>query len=134
MQPGAKAQDTTSEHGTWYHSCWNLAKEFSKKLWSSAIQQFVLPADRGMQTHKDMEFASIAAKQYMVKVFGIVETCQDLHPVSLAVSRLLDNPNVTNTNNLHTIRPSYELETRLKEETAVCNCPSPWEINTTHFT
>lgn len=73
-----------------------------------------------------MEFTSTAAKQYVVKVFSITETCQDLHPVSLAASKSV-------MNNLHKKCSSYELETRLKEETAVCNCPSPAEINVTHY-
>lgn len=92
MQPGTKPGDITVEHGTWYRSCWNLAEEFANKLWLSAIRQSVLQVVRGMQTHKDMEFASTAAKQHVVKVFGVIETRQDLHPVSLGVSRSVREP------------------------------------------
>ena len=52
----------------------------------------MLQVVRGMQTHKDMEFASTVAKQYVVKLFDVPETHQDLHPVSLAVSRSVREP------------------------------------------
>lgn len=39
-----------------------------------------------------MEFATTAAKQYVVKVFGVIENHQDRHPDSLAVSRSVREP------------------------------------------
>lgn len=39
-----------------------------------------------------MEFSSTAAKQYVVKVFCIIETHQGLLPASLAVSRSVEEP------------------------------------------
>lgn len=47
---------------------------------------------RGMEGLKDMEFASTAAEQYVVKVLCIIETHQDLLPASLAVSRSVGEP------------------------------------------
>lgn len=52
----------------------------------------MLQVVRGMERHEDMEFTSTAAKQYVVKVFCIIETHQDLLPVSLTVSRSVGEP------------------------------------------